>query len=70
MILRHPRREEIPQLAELWSSCFPDAQEDVARFLDQVLRPEYGLVVLQPNGRPGRHAHHAAGDDAHQHQHL
>lgn len=52
MILRHPRREEIPQLAELWSSCFPDAQEDVARFLDQVLRPEYGLVVLQPNGRP------------------
>lgn len=50
MILRHPQYEEIPQLAALWFSSFPDPPEDVARFLKQVLRPEYGLVAQQPDG--------------------
>lgn len=50
MILRTPAREDIPAMAQLWETCFSDPQEEVEHFLEQVLRPEYGLVVQQPEG--------------------
>ncbi len=50
MILRSTTREDVPAMAQLWSACFSDTREEAQSFLEQVLRPEYGLVIQQPDG--------------------
>lgn len=51
MILRSATREDLPQMARLWSCCFSDTEEEARRFLEQALRPEYGLLAQQSDGR-------------------